>query len=104
VIGSEVVVLDHIFSRHQCCESGIRCFFDPLVPEWKKIQIQDKLPEIIFLSIWNQFFGLKIVKFFDGDPGYFKPWIRDGKNRIRNTEMDLSIMTTISRPLRLPSF
>jgi hypothetical protein len=32
-----------------------------------------------FPRAYTQFFGLKILKFFDADPGSFRPWIRDGK-------------------------
>jgi hypothetical protein len=28
----------------------------------------------------EQFFGVKILKFFDAGPESFLPWIRDGKN------------------------
>jgi hypothetical protein len=85
-----------IFASVQCCGSGIQCLFDPgiqclLTPGHpgfgmgKKINIRDPENE--------QFFGLKILKFFDAepDPGSgirnlfdLGSWIRDGKIRIRD--------------------
>jgi hypothetical protein len=35
-------------------------------------------------SLGNSFFGLNLHIFLDADPGYFKPWVRDGKIRIRD--------------------
>jgi hypothetical protein len=45
----------------------------------EKIQIHD-------CRTYYQFFRLKGPNFFDGDPdsGSYQPWIRDGKNRIRD--------------------
>jgi hypothetical protein len=40
-------------------------------------------PDHISKSL-KQFFRLKILKF--SDLGSFRPWIRDGKNRIRDPE------------------
>ncbi len=65
-------------SRFQCCGSGsgIGCLFDPWIrnPGWEKvsIRIQDEQPGSYFLELRNHFFaflGVKILKFFDEDPG-----------------------------------
>jgi hypothetical protein len=62
----------------QCCGSGsgIGCFFDPWIrdPGWEKvsIRIRDKQPGSYFLELRDHFFaflGVKILKFFDEDPG-----------------------------------
>jgi hypothetical protein len=70
---------------------GIGCLFDPLDPGWEKvsIRIRDEQPGSYFLELKNHFFvflGVKILKFFDGDPGWRqfgsgmeKSRIRDGK-------------------------
>jgi hypothetical protein len=56
--------------------SGIRCLFNPWIrdPGWEKvsIRIRDEQPGSYFLELRNQFFcffGVKILKFFDEDPG-----------------------------------
>jgi hypothetical protein len=68
--------------------SGIGCLFDPWIrdPGWKKvsIRIRDEQPGSYFLELRNQFFwffGVKIHKFFDDDPGSGMETvrIRDGK-------------------------
>ncbi len=38
------------------------------------------IPDLIFENFAKVFVGLKILKFFDADPGSCQPWIRDGKN------------------------
>jgi hypothetical protein len=38
------------------------------------IRIRDEQPRSYFLELRNHFYGVKILKFFDADPG-----IRDGK-------------------------
>jgi hypothetical protein len=52
----------------QCCESGIRCLFDPWIrdPGWIKIQdpIRNEHPESYFRELRNNF-CVKILKFFD---------------------------------------
>jgi hypothetical protein len=62
----------------QCCGSGsgIGCLFDPWIrdPGWEKvsIRIRDEQPRSYFLELRNHFFGffgVKILKFFDEDPG-----------------------------------
>ncbi len=67
--------------------SGIRCLFDPWNrdPGWVESQhpdpgsgIRDEQPGSYFLELRNHFFGflgVKILKFFDADPG---SGIRDG--------------------------
>jgi hypothetical protein len=69
-----------ICCRLQCCGSGsgIRCFFYPWIRDpdpgsgMKKSKSRTRDPErtskILFLRIMDQFFGLKILKFFDADP------------------------------------
>jgi hypothetical protein len=49
----------------QCCGSGsgIQSLFDP------GIRIRDEQPGSYFRELRNNFFGLKILKFFDADPG-----------------------------------
>ncbi len=68
--------------------SGIGCLFDPWIrdPGWEKvsIRIRDEQPGSYFLELRNHFFaflGVKILKFFDEDPGWrqFGSGIRDGK-------------------------
>jgi hypothetical protein len=56
---------------------------DPGPGSWMNINIPDHFSESL-----KQFFGLKVLKFFqaDTDPESFKPWIRDGKVRIRDPE------------------
>jgi hypothetical protein len=56
--------------------SGIGCLFDPWIqdPGWEKvsIRIRDEQPGSYFLELRNHFFaffGVKILKFFDEDPG-----------------------------------
>jgi hypothetical protein len=74
----------------QCCGSGsgIGCFFDPWIrdPGWEKvsIRIRDEQPGSYFLKLRNHFFaffGVKILQFFDEDPGWrqFGFGIRDGE-------------------------
>jgi hypothetical protein len=50
----------------QYCGSGIRCFFDLWIRDWKKFWIQDEHPDSFFRQL-QQFFGLKILKIFDAD-------------------------------------
>jgi hypothetical protein len=72
--------------------SGIRCLFDPWIRNLgsrigirnrSKVRIQIRDPDpgwktrIIFLRAEKPFFLVKILKFFDADPGSN---IRDGKN------------------------
>jgi hypothetical protein len=73
--------------------SGNGCLFDPWIrdPGWVESQHPDpesgmNNPDHIFKSletIFFYFFGVKILKFFDGDPGsgwrQFGSGIRDGK-------------------------
>ncbi len=51
-------------------------------PGWVKIKIRIRDPDHISESLETGFFGLKILKFFDADPGSGIFWsgIRDGKN------------------------
>jgi hypothetical protein len=53
----------------------IRCFFDPWIRGGSKIiaRIRDKHPGSYFLRTWYPFFGLKILKFLDVDPGSVNP-------------------------------
>jgi hypothetical protein len=62
----------------QCCGSGsgIGCFFDPGIRDGRKSAsgsgIRDEQPGSYFLELRNHFlafFGVKILKFFDEDPG-----------------------------------
>ncbi len=74
----------------QCCGYGIRCLFDPLdpavlririrdpVPFWpldpgwwvkNRIRIRDEQPGSYIRELRNQFYGVKILKLFDADPG-----------------------------------
>jgi hypothetical protein len=43
------------------------------------------IPDLIFENM-VAVFGLKMLKFFyaNPDPGSWKPWIRDGRSRIRD--------------------
>jgi hypothetical protein len=73
--------------------SGIGCLFDPWIrdPGWEKvsIRIRDEQPGLYFLDLRNHFFaflGVKILEFFDEDPGWRQfgsgmetVRIRDGK-------------------------
>ncbi len=65
-----------------CCGSGsgIWCLFDPWIqdPGWVKKSGSGSVminPDHIYESLKNNFFLVKILKFFDADPG-----IREGKN------------------------
>jgi hypothetical protein len=67
--------------------SGIGCLFDPWIrdPGWEKvnIRIRDEQPGSYFFELRNHFFaflGVKILKFFDEDPG----------SRIRDPDGDSS--------------
>jgi hypothetical protein len=56
-------------------KSGIRCLFDPWI--WDpgfviRIRIQDGQPGSYFRELKKQFFGFKIHKIFDADPGWNK--------------------------------
>jgi hypothetical protein len=73
--------------------SGIGCLFDPWIrdPGWEKvsIRIRDEQPGSYFLELRNNFFAffwVKIVKFFDEDPGSGMEIVRSGmeKSRIRD--------------------
>jgi hypothetical protein len=71
-------------TKYQCCGSGsgIRCLFDPWIRDPGMVESQH--PD--FLELGNHFFGVKILKFFDADPGSGMETvrIRDGKSRIRD--------------------
>jgi hypothetical protein len=63
----------------QCCGSGsgIGCLFDPWIRDGRKSAsgsgIRDEQPGSYFLELRNNFlafFGVKIRKFFDEDPGW----------------------------------
>jgi hypothetical protein len=64
----------------QCCGSGsgIRCLLPD--PGWvyqdpgsgSGMNIQDHISESLETIVW-----VKILKYFDVDPEYFLPWIRD---------------------------
>ena len=89
--------------------SGIGCLFDPWIrdPGWEKvrIRIRDEQPGSYFLELRNHFFaffGVKILKFFNADPGTGMETvrIRDGKksdpgstSRIRNTVRIIALFT-----------
>ncbi len=70
----------------QCCGSGsgIRCLFDPLIGMGKKSGSGSGMnnPDHISEHLETIFFGVKILKFFDADPGWkkFGYEIRGGKN------------------------
>jgi hypothetical protein len=60
----------------QCCGSGIRCLFDPWIrdPGWVKNQdsgSEMNNPDHIYESL-ETIFWIKILKFFDVDPGWKK--------------------------------
>jgi hypothetical protein len=71
----------------QCCGSGsgIRCLFDPWIrdPGWVKSQVPDpgfgsELNNLDHISeSLETIFWVKILKFFDADPGWKKIRIRD---------------------------
>ncbi len=54
----------------------------------KKIEIRDEHPGLYFREIRSNFFGLKIIKFFDADPdpgsGIFLTLDPDGNIQIRD--------------------
>jgi hypothetical protein len=54
---------------------GIRCVFDPWIRDGmgKKSGSRSEIRiRIIFLSALKPFFGVKILKFFEADPGWQK--------------------------------
>jgi hypothetical protein len=55
------------------CGSGIRCFFDLWIRDLGWVKSQDPDPgcttRIRFPRHYKPFFGVKILKFFDADPG-----------------------------------
>jgi hypothetical protein len=57
-----------------CCGSGIRYLFDPWIRDsgWVKVRIRDEQPVSYFIELRKPFFGVKILKFFDADPGWKK--------------------------------
>ncbi len=61
--------------KKQCCGSGsgIRCLFDPWIRDGQKVSIRirdrDEQPGSYFLELRNHFFWVKILIFFDADPG-----------------------------------
>jgi hypothetical protein len=70
----------------QCCGSGIGYLFDPCIRDGRKSAsgsgIRDEQPGSYFeLRIFFLLFGVKIIEFFDEDPGRreFESGIRDGK-------------------------
>ncbi len=82
------VILSMLFRIHICSVadpepgSGV---FGPWIGMVKKIQIldlgsgiRDEHPRSYFCQ-GQQFFGLKILEFFDADPVSCQPWIRDEK-------------------------
>jgi hypothetical protein len=54
--------------------------------------IRDEQPGTYFLELRNHFLGVKILKFFDADPGWKKvgSGIRDGKKSDPGSEMGKS--------------
>jgi hypothetical protein len=73
---------------NQCCgsRSGIRCLFDPWIrdPGWVNIRIRDEQPGSYFRELAIKIiFWVKILKFFNGDPGSgmekYESGIRDRK-------------------------
>jgi hypothetical protein len=79
--------LSSIFS---VADPGSGKFFWPLDPGWVKSQNPDPDPgwttRIIFPRAYKPFFWVKILKFFDADPGSGMEKIRiwDGKSQIRD--------------------
>jgi hypothetical protein len=69
-----------LWPHEQCCGSGIQCLFDPGIRDGLKIRIwiRDEQPDHISESL-ETIFWVKILKFFDSDPGsgMEKIWIRD---------------------------
>jgi hypothetical protein len=53
------------------------------------------------MGAYKQFYGLKILKFFDADPnpGSFGPWKRDGNIRTRDHEQTSWIRKTATEPV-----
>jgi hypothetical protein len=78
--GEEAASITEDFGK-QCCESGIRCVFDPRDPGWAKNQVMDPgmniIPHPISESVETVFWvKIPVLKFFDmmririRDPGY----------------------------------
>jgi hypothetical protein len=61
--------------------------------------IRDEQPGSYFLELRNHFVGVKILKFFDADPGSGMETvrIRDGKSRIRDPGLTSRIRNTGQR-------
>jgi hypothetical protein len=71
--------------------SGIGCLFDPWIRDGRKSAsgsgIRDEQPGSYFLELRNHFFaffGVKILKFFDEDPGWGQFGSGMEKSRIRD--------------------
>jgi hypothetical protein len=81
--------------------SGIGCLFDPWIrdPGWEKvsIRIRDEQPGSYFLELRNHFYaflGVKILKFFDEDPG----WRQFGSGILYGKKSDLGSGINIPDP------
>ncbi len=97
----------NLYAFPQCCGSGIRCLFDPWNrdPRWVKIRvrIRDEQPGSYFRDL-ETIFWVKILKFFDADPGsgMGKIWIRDPGWKIRIEIMDKQFKHPGSATLLFP--
>ncbi len=78
--------------------SGIRCLFDPWIRDPGWVKKSRWTSRIIFPRAKKQFFGLKILQFFDADPESFWPWIRDPgwTSRICNKDINFYLHRSIS--------
>ncbi len=95
----------------QCCRSGIQCLFDPLdmgsdmgrkSGSGSGIRIRDDTTRIIFPRAQKPFFWVKILKFFDADPGSGMEKFGSGmgKSRIRDPVEKSQIRNTVTVPRR----
>ena len=79
---------------YQCCGSGSRpVIFWSLDPGWGKNPDPERPSQIIFPRAQKQFFGLKILKFFDAD--IFLTQDTGWKNRIRDKYPESATLCTV---------
>jgi hypothetical protein len=68
----------------------------PLDPGWVENHIREEQPGSYFRELGNQYFGVKILKFFDADPGIETIRIRNpGWKKLRSGMEKIWIRNTV---------